>query len=125
MRQGWMRLALCATLVLCAVALRPLAGADVASAASRSKSQSSAARSRNTLRQFTGWVTATDKQSVTVERRGKKPQTRVFTKHADMKTTGDLEKDAHVTVFYREEDGKAVAHRVIVRPPGDGSVSRR
>jgi hypothetical protein len=54
-----------------------------------------------------------------VEKRGKKPQTRVFSRHAEMKSTGDLEKDARVTVYYRDEGGRSVAHRVVVK---DGAV---
>ena len=45
-------------------------------------------------RQFSGWVTALDKTSLTVEKRGKLAKTLVFFRHAEMKTSGDLEKDA-------------------------------
>ena len=71
--------------------------------------------SKRTMRQFTGYVTSLDKASITVEKRGKKPESRVFSKHAEMKTSGDVEKDARVTVFFRDEDGKAVAHRVVAK----------
>ena len=32
-----------------------------------------------------------------------------------MKTTGELEKDARVTVYYRDEGGQPVAHKVVVK----------
>ena len=59
-----------------------------------------------------------DKTTLTVEKRGKKPESRVFTKDAELKTTGDLEQDARVTVYYREEGGQSVAHRVVVKSKG-------
>jgi hypothetical protein len=49
----------------------------------------------------------------------------VFTKHAELKTTGDLEEDAHVTVYYREEGGQSVAHRVVVKPAGESPSEDR
>jgi hypothetical protein len=75
-------------------------------------------KSKNLTRQFTGWVTAADKTSLTVEKRGKKPRTVVFARHAEMKTTGEIGKDAHVTVYYRDEGGQSVAHRVVAKPTG-------
>src|SRR5258706_6819496 len=57
---------------------------------------SRARRVANTLKQFSGFVSAIDKTSITVERRGKKPETRVFTKLDEMRTSGDVEKDARV-----------------------------
>jgi len=38
-------------------------------------------RAANVLRQFSGYVSAIDETSITVEKRGKNPETRVFTKH--------------------------------------------
>ena len=83
----------------------------VAAAAEKSAAKPKTAATR----QFTGYVTAVDKGSLTVEKRGKKPQTVVFAKHADMKTTGDVEKDKRVTVYYRDEAGQFTAHRVVVK----------
>ena len=60
-------------------------------------------------------VVALDESSITVEKSGKKPKTMVFSKHAEMKTTGDLEEDTRVTVYYRDEGGHNVAHRVVVK----------
>lgn len=117
MRQGWKGLALGATLALTALAALPLATpreADVMAAAKASTPREAKAKSGQ--RQFTGIVTALDHQSLTVEKRGKKPQTRVFSRHAELKTTGDLAKDARVTVYYRDEGGQAVATRVVVKP---------
>ena len=99
----------------------------VASAAQSTKQADAPTRSKraaNMLRQFTGYVSALDKTSITVEKRGRNPETRVFTKHDEMRTTGDVEKDARVTVYYREEGGKAVAHRVVVKAARSGSKSR-
>ena len=77
------------------------------------------------LRQFTGLVTSFDKTSITVEKGGKKPKTMTFSRHAEMRTQGDLEKDARVTVYYRDEDGQPVAHRVVVKRERNGSKSGR
>jgi len=83
--------------------------------------EGSAAKKANALRQFTGYVTAVDKTSITVEKRGKKPETRVFAKLDEMHSTGDVAKDARVTVYYRDDGGKAVAHRVVVKDGKSGS----
>ena len=117
MQNGWKPLSLGVVFALGVLALSPLAFArhGDAFAAEKSSKSTSAAKSKN-LRQFTGIVTALDKSTLTVEKQGKKPQSRVFTRHAELKTTGDLEQDARVTVYYREEDGRAVAHRVVVKP---------
>jgi hypothetical protein len=120
MRQGWKPLSLGVALAVSVLAMLPLVAPQSgdAGAARRSTATTSAAKSKNNLRQFTGIVTALDKTTLTVEKRGKKPQSRVFTRHAELKTTGDLEKDAHVTVYYRDEGGQVVAHRVVVKPEG-------
>ena len=126
MRQGWKGLALGATLALCALAALPLAtprDRDVMAAAKASTPRDAKAKSGQ--RQFTGIVTALDKQSLTVEKRGKKPQTRVFSRHAELKTSGDLAKDARVTVYYRDEVGHAVATRVVVKPEAAGPAGDR
>jgi hypothetical protein len=60
-----------------------------------------------------------DKTSLTVEKGGSKPSTMVFTRHATMRTVGDLEKDARVTVYYRTEGRESVAVRVVVKPAKD------
>ena len=101
-----------------------VADASVAQAAAKAATKSEASKSKG-ARQFSGWVTALDKTSLTVEKRGKLAKTVVFSRHAEMKTSGDLEKDARVTVYYRDEDGQPTAHRVVVKPAKGGSSSGR
>jgi hypothetical protein len=115
MRQGRQFLSAAVALALFVGAVAPLAAAHAAG----KSATSTASKTRNSYRQFTGFVTALDKTTLTVEKRGKKPETRVFTKHDALRTTGDLEKDAHVTVYYREEGGHSVAHRVVVKDDED------
>ncbi len=118
MMQGRKVLSLCAALVL-AVAL----GAALPAQAARkpaAATASAAAKTKQTTRQFTGVVTALDKTSLTVEKGGKKPRTMVFVRNSDMRTVGDLEKDARVTVYYRGEGRDAVAVRVVVKPASNG-----
>jgi hypothetical protein len=115
MRQGRSFFLSCAAIALVACgALAPLQ-AHAAKVAASTKSTASATRARASYRQFTGYVTALDKNSLTVEKRGKNPSSKVFVKHAEMSTTGDVAKEARVTVYYRDEGGKAVAHRVVVK----------
>jgi len=89
-------------------------GATSALAAS-AKSPAASSSRRAAYHQFTGYVTALDKSSLTVEKRGKQAMTRTFSRHESMSTTGDLVKDARVTVYYRDESGKSVAHKVVVK----------
>jgi hypothetical protein len=123
MRQGWIAVPL-AVALLCAA---PAFGTGPAHAApSKSTAAPSAsAKKKASLRQFTGWVTALDKTSITVEKRGKAPRTMTFAKHAEMSTTGDVAKDAHVTVYYRDEDGRAVARKVVAKPDNGSSGNGR
>ena len=112
MRQGRIFFLSCAAIALVACgALAPL----TAHAAKVAASTKSASRAKTSYHQFTGYVTALDKNSLTVEKRGKSTTSKVFVKHAEMSTTGDVAKDARVTVYYRDEGGKAVAHRVVVK----------
>jgi len=117
MRQGWSFTSSCAAIALVAcAALAPHDAQAARSAAEGAKSSAaSAPRARASLRQFTGYVTALDKNSLTVEKRGKSPTSKVFTRYAEMSTTGDVAKEARVTVYYRDEGGRAVAHRVVVK----------
>ena len=107
MRQGWNALGLAA-----ALAASALVCASLVADAAPSKSKASA----NGLHQFTGIVTSLDKATLTVEKRGKNPRTVVFTRHAEMKTTGEIDKNARVTVYYRDEGGRSIAHRVVAKP---------
>jgi hypothetical protein len=88
-----------------------LAAAHHAAAATEGHKKSAA------LHQFSGTVSSVDKSSLTVAKSGKEAKTMVFVRSADTRTTGDLEKDAHVTVWYREDGGQVVAHRVVVKTP--------
>jgi hypothetical protein len=120
---------ICAALTLiAATAPTPApAGAMLVAAASKSSTSGSKAKAKakNSLRQFTGTITALDKSSITVEKGGKKPRTMVFSKHEEMRTQGEIGKDVRVTVYYREEDGRAVARRVVVKPESNGSKEGR
>lgn len=105
-----------------ALALAALLGASAVSVArveaatkKPSATAPAAAKKSYAFRQFTGVVTALDKSSLTVAKTGKLAKTVVFARHAEMKTTGDLEKDARVTVYYRDEGGQPVAHKVVVK----------
>jgi 7-keto-8-aminopelargonate synthetase-like enzyme len=112
MKQGRMLIAACAAVMaLCAVA-----PAIVAAAPKAVKAAASSTTRKNALRQFSGVVTALDKGSLTVEKSGKNPRTVVFARDPEMRTTGELEKNARVTVHYRDESGRMVAHRVVVKP---------
>jgi hypothetical protein len=112
MKQGrmWLPLALVALL---GVTMVP--AVRVEAATKKPAATTSAAKRTVALHQFTGIVTALDKSSLTVEKSGKNTRSMVFSRHAEMKTTGALEKDARVTVWYREEGGHPVAHKVVVK----------
>ena len=112
MRQGWVALALVMALALPCVTLRPVVGS---AAAATSGEAAVTTKKSATMRQFTGYVTAVDASKLTVEKRGKKPESKTFTRHADLKATGEIEKEARVTVYYRDEGGRAVAHKVVVK----------
>jgi hypothetical protein len=103
----------CAAMTAAIVVAAPVASFAAKSSGSKAASTSSA--KKNTYRQYTGYVTSLDKTSITVEKRGEKPQSKVFVKDDEMRTTGDVAKDARVTVYYRDDGGKAVAHRVVVK----------
>lgn len=66
--------------------------------------------------QFSGTVVAIDGSSLTVAKSGKTPKQMVFARAASLRPGDDLGKDSRVTVYWREEGGKAVAHRVVTRP---------
>ena len=122
MRQGRRILPWCAAIAVIACgALAPVHALAAKSVGAKSSAPASS-RARASLRQFSGYVTALDKASLTVEKRGKKPESKSFTKHATMSTVGEIQKEARVTVFYRDEDGHAIAHRVVVKEAG-GSAS--
>ena len=125
MRQGW-KCAGALLAILSFAAIGTMAnGVDAAPRrGSGTQSESGAAgdaaipkprRTPKRSHQFTGYVTAVDKASLTVERRGKNPRQMVFVKHDEMRTSGEVEKEARVTVYYRDEGGRSVAYRVIAK----------
>lgn len=116
MKQGRMFLALGAALALMGMPLAAHAAAKTANTPAANPTQpASPAKSRNAVRQFTGYVTSLDHTSLTVEKRGKNPRSMVFTKDAALQLSGAVDKDARVTVYYRDEGGKTIAHRVVAR----------
>jgi hypothetical protein len=114
-----MFLALGAALALTGAPLAAHAAAKPSSAPAANSSQTAAptTKSRNAVRQFTGYVTSLDRTSLTVEKRGKHPRSMVFIKDAALLLSDAVEKDARVTVYYRDEDGRAVAQRVVAKVP--------
>lgn len=122
MKQSRKVFALCVALALVAVTAAALPA--FAARKAEASATSTSAKAKQATRQFTGVVTALDKTSLTVEKGGKKPSTMVFTRHAEMRTVGDLEKDTRVTVYYRAEGRETVAVRVVVKPVKDGASER-
>lgn len=116
MKQGRMVLALGAALAL-ACASTAAQAASKSPGAQPAAPSAPAATSRNAVRQFTGYVTALDRTSLTVEKRGRNPRSMVFTKDASLPMSDAIDKDARVTVYYREQDGHAVAQRVVAKVP--------
>ena len=112
-------------LAMAALLVAPLiSGTTVANAAAKRSSHSAAtAPSKNAgYRQFTGTVLSMDGSSITVEKGGKAPKQMVFGRAASLRSTGEIEKGAQVTVYWRDEAGKPVAHRVVVKTAtSDGS----
>jgi hypothetical protein len=106
-----------AALAFAALLAAPAAGLVTAAEAAAKKAAPAAtpAKSSN-YRQFTGTVIALDATSITVEKGGKTPKQMVFTRHAGMRSTGDVSKDVRVTVYWRDDSGQPVAHRVVVKP---------
>jgi hypothetical protein len=119
MKQGWKRAAAIAALAACA-STHAIA-ADAAATKSAAAKPASAKPAHAAQHQFSGVVTAIDKTSLTVEKSGRAPRTMQFVRDAKMTTQGEVEAQAHVTVYYRDVDGKPTAHRVVVRTPGGSS----
>lgn len=122
MKQGRWIASLALAAMLATVAL-PAAQAVAAPRKSAASSATASPKKKSyAFRQFTGVVSALDGTSLTVEKTGKQAKTMVFSKHENLKTTGELAKDARVTVYYREEGGRPVAHKVVVK---DSPVATR
>lgn len=117
-----------APLALAAVLAASLTGfAPTAQAAAKRSTKAASAdapspRKAAAYHQFTGTVVSLDESSITVEKGGKTPKQMVFTRHSEMRSTGDVAKDARVTVYWRDEAGKPVAHRVVVKAAVTGGT---
>ncbi len=107
-----------APFALAALLVTPLVS-GVSNAAAAPKREKHAATSspakRTAYRQFTGTVVAIDGSSITVEKGGKAPAQMTFTRAASMRAVDDVAKDVRVTVFWRDEAGKPVAHKIVVK----------
>jgi hypothetical protein len=126
MKQGIRALAASVAIALAAGTMAPsfapLAhAAGSASTAATSKATTTKKKPTVKTYQFTGVIVAVDKSSLTVQKGKAKPTTKVFSKDEKMRVTGDVEKGARVTVYYRNEGSDAVAHRVVVKE-GTGSA---
>ena len=117
-----------APLALAAVLAASLTGfAPAAQAAAKRSTKAASADAPSPCKaaayhQFTGTVVSLDESSITVEKGGKTPKQMVFTRHSEMRSTGDVAKDARVTVYWRDEAGKPVAHRVVVKAAVTGGT---
>ena len=109
-------------LVLAAVLVTPLVAVPGTAAAAKREARATTAAAKSSYRQFTGTVIAVDAATITVEKGGKTPKQMVFARHAGMRSAGDVEKDVRVTVFWRDEAGKPVAHRVVVKTPTEAGT---
>lgn len=113
-----------APLALVAMLAAPLVGiAGLAVAAPKRAAQAATTSKGSNYRQFTGTVVALDASTITVEKGGKAPKQMVFARHTGMRSAGDVEKDARVTVYWRDEAGQPVAHKVVVKS-ATGSATR-
>lgn len=120
MHHIWVRCLLLAAFGVASLAVHP----SPSLAAAAKSGGSASAKSKNSLHQFTGVVTALDKSSLTVEKSGKQPTTRTFARHDEMSVVGDLAREARVTVYYRDENGKAVARKVVVKAANGATATR-
>jgi hypothetical protein len=115
-----------ALVALAAVLAAPLAGlatsAEAAAKRTAASTETPTPKKSASYRQFTGTVVSLDASSITVEKGGKTPKQMVFARHATMRSTGDVAKDARVTVYWRDEAGKPVAHRVVVKAATSGGT---
>ena len=113
-----------APLALAAMLVAPLAGSATNAEAAPKRTPhaaTSAPAKAAGYRQFTGTVVSIDGSSITVEKGGKAPKQMVFARGASLRSTGEIEKDARVTVYWRDEAGHPVAHRVVVKTATSGS----
>ena len=94
-------LALAAVLAASLAAVAPAQAASKTSTKTASVDQPASPKKAPSYHQFTGTVVSLDESSITVEKGGKTPKQMVFTRHSEMRSTGDVAKDARVTVHCR------------------------
>ena len=106
-----------AVALVAAVAAPSFAPLAHAASGSPAAAESKAATKKPKVKtyQFTGVIVEMDKSSLTVKKGKTKPTTKVFSRSEKMRVTGDIEKGARVTVYYRNEGKEAVATRVVVK----------
>ncbi len=122
MRHARMLAPLALAVVLAASLVPAAQAASKRSTKSASVDTPASPRKAAAYHQFTGTVVSLDESSITVEKGGKTPKRMVFTRHSEMRSTGDVAKDARVTVYWRDEAGKPVAHRVVVKATATGGT---
>jgi len=122
MRHARMLAPLALAVVLAASLVPAAQAASKRSTKSASVDTPASPRKAAAYHQFTGTVVSLDESSITVEKGGKTPKQMVFTRHSEMRSTGDVAKDARVTVYWRDEAGKPVAHRVVVKATATGGT---
>ena len=118
MRQGLRALAACVALAITLGAVAPVVSSvtDVAFAATKSSSSTTATKSTKAkTRQWTGSIVELEESSLTVTKGKKKPQKMTFSRSKATRVQGDLEEGSRVTVYYRTDGKKAVAHRIVVK----------
>jgi hypothetical protein len=125
MQQGIRALATCVAAALIATVTAPVfaplvhdaqAAAISAPAAEAKASKTGKKKPAVKTYQFTGVILAMDKSTLTVQKGKTKPTKKVFSKLEKMRMTGDVEKGARVTVYYRKQGDEVIAHRVVVKP---------
>lgn len=117
MRQGLRALAACVALAIAFGASAPLVSpvTDVALAAKKAASETKASTQKAKTRQWTGTIVELDDESLTVTKGKKKPRKMTFSRSNATRVQGDLEEGIRVTVYYRNDGKKAVAHRIVVK----------
>src|SRR5262245_43100886 len=109
-------LALAAAVAVALTGFAPVVEAAAKRSSKAASTESQAApRKAAAYHQFTGTGVSLDDAAIMGEKGGRTPKQMVFTRHSTMRSTGDVAKDSRVTVYWRDEAGKPVAHRVVVK----------
>ncbi len=97
-----------------------------AKATGKAASSSAKATEKAKDHQATGKVVAASDTNLVISKAvGKKKSEWTFARTADTKVQGNLAKDAKVTVYYNEENGKKIARRVKVLEPKSGATPEK